>query len=157
MASDLAIRETMIDPAEIVERVEELRGEIQALIEAEPIEDGIHHPIERRLKDELIKNPVITPDVIQKLFDEWSERPALASALLRCVGRCDLSVVGRWGVALASDALSHRNVEVRDAAVSALELWGGDVARQALQVHTEHEPVPYLASYIRQVVQDLSR
>ncbi|MGH9844185.1 MAG: hypothetical protein ACREEM_36125 [Blastocatellia bacterium] len=157
MASDLAIQEAVIDPDEIVERVKELHRDIQALIEIEPIEDGIRHPIERRLKDELIGNPVIAPNVIQHLFDEWRERPVLASALLRCVGRCDFSVVGRWGVALASDALSHRNVEVRDAAVSALELWGGEEARQVLQASTEQEPVPYLASYMKQVVQDLSK
>ena len=157
VVSDLAIQEVVIDPDEIVERVEELRRDIQALIETEPIEDGIRHPAERRLKDELSGNPVIAPNVIQHLFDEWRERPVLASALLRCVGRCDASVVGQWGVALASDALSHKNVEVRDAGVSALELWGGEEARQVLQVHTEREPVPYLASYMKQVVQDLSK
>jgi len=156
MVTDLAVQEVVRKRVGIDQQRESLRRDLQMLIESEPLEDGVSHPIEQRLKDELVNSPDSAPEAIQRLFDEWRERPSLAAVLLRCLGRCDSSIVGEWGLGLASDALSHWDVEVRDAAVSALELWGGDVARQALQEHAEREPVPWLARYVKQVVADLS-
>jgi hypothetical protein len=154
MVTDLAVQEVAIERVGIDQRRESLRRDLQMLIELEPIEDGVSHPIEQRLKDELRNNPGGAPEVIQRLFDEWSERPSFAAVLLRGLGRCDSSIVGEWGLRLASDALIHWDVEVRDAAVSALELWGGDVARQALQGRVEQEPVSWLARYMKQVVKE---
>ncbi len=156
MVTDLAVQEVAREQVGIDWRRENLRRDLQTLIESEPLEDGVSHPIEQRLKDELVNSPSSAPEAIQRLFDEWSERPSLAAVLLRCLGRCDSSIVGEWGLGLASDALSHWDVEVRDAATSALELWGGGVARKALQEHAAREPVPWLARYVKQVVADLS-
>jgi hypothetical protein len=156
MVLDLAVQEVVADPAKSDQQFERLRGDLQMLIESEPMEDGIRHPMEQRLHRELSDNPGIAPSSIHELFHEWQERPSFAAALLRGIGRCEASVVGQWGFDLASNALFHQDVEVRDAAVSALELWGGDQARQALQECLENEPVPYLARYMRQVVEDLS-
>jgi len=156
MVSDLAVQEVVLTWAKSDRQAENLRSDLQILIESEPLEDGIRHPLEKRLCDELSDNPGAAPEVIQKIFHDWRERPSYASALLRGIGRCDASLVGRWGLDLASNALCHRDVEVRDAAVSALELWGGDQARQSLQECMKDEPVPYLARYMKQVVEDLS-
>jgi hypothetical protein len=156
MVADLVVQEIATERSEINRQRESLRRDLQMLIELEPLEDGVSHPIEQRLKDELMNNPSGAPEVIQRLFDEWSERPSFAAALLRCLGRLHPAIVGEWGLGLASNALSHRDVEVRDAAVSALELWGGDGARRALQKYAEQEPVSWLARYMKQVVTDLS-
>ncbi len=156
MVTDLAIQDVTIDLEEINRQRERLRSDLQMLIETEPVEDGISHPIEQRLKDELVNNSISAPEAIQQLFYDWRERPSFAAVLLRCLGRCDSSVVGQWGLDLAFGALSHWDVEVRDAAVSALELWGGLAARQALQERIEQEPIPWLARYMKQVVTDLS-
>jgi len=156
MVTDLAVQEVARERVGIDQQCESLRRDLPMLIESEPLEDGVSHPIEQRLEDELTNNPSGAPEMIQRLFDEWSERPSFAAVLLRCLGRRHSSIVGEWGLSLASNALSHRDVEVRDAAVSALELWGGDGARQALQGRVEQEPVSWLARYMKQVITDLS-
>lgn len=157
MVTDLAIQEVTIEQAEIDRQRTRLRCDLPMLLELEPVEDGFSHPLEQRLKDELANNPASAPAAIQQLFFEWHERPAWAAVLLRCLGRCDSSLVGQWGLNLASAALSHRDVEVRDAAVSALELWGGTEAQRALQARLAQEQVPWLARYIQQVLADLSK
>jgi hypothetical protein len=156
MVTDFAVQEVARERGGIDQRRESLRRDLQMLIESEPLEDGVSHPIEQRLKDELTNNPSGAPEMIQRLFDEWSEQPSFAAVLLRCLGRLHPAIVGEWGLRLASKAISHQDVEVRDAAVSALELWGGNSAREALQKYVEQEPVSWLARYMKQVIADLS-
>jgi hypothetical protein len=52
------------------------------------------------------------------------------------------------------DALRHKDAEVREAAIRALEKWGGDEALRILRQHRDAEE--WLNDYVRQGTLDLS-
>jgi hypothetical protein len=62
--------------------------------------------------------------------------------------------VGSWGIAVVKKALRHADVEVRDAAIRALEAWGGNESLQILQLH--RDPVGWINNYLLQVIADLT-
>jgi hypothetical protein len=126
------------------------------LIESAPIEDGYSHPAEELLAAAL-RSRTGSEDEIQRIYLEHRQQPAMAAAILRFLGRLDRSLVGSWGMQMAISSLSHDDLEVREAAVRALEMWGGDDALQALRAYVEAEGVPWLADYTRQVIADLSK
>jgi hypothetical protein len=95
MISDLAVQEFVVDETALNRRAENLRRDLLILIESEPMEDGIRHPLEKRLCDELSENPSAAPELIRQIFHDWRDRPSFASALLRGIGRCDASLIGR--------------------------------------------------------------
>jgi hypothetical protein len=61
--------------------------------------------------------------------------------------------VGAWGVQAARQAINHDDVEVRDAAIRALEKWGTLDCLDVLRQHRDAEA--WLHDYVQQVVQDL--
>jgi hypothetical protein len=74
-------------------------------------------------------------EVAQRI-GETAERRAGSRAerapLLRLVGRMPRLQVAPWGFSLVATALKDEDLEVRDAAIKALELWRGPVALKIL-------------------------
>ena len=64
-----------------------------------------------------------------------SECPSFASSILRCLGRQTDIGSASWRDALAMD-----DIEIRDAAVHAVESWGGAVIVDNLISHNKPEP-----------------
>lgn len=127
-----------------------------ASLESEPIEDGRHHPAERLLADAVTFAPGAAEWIESFVRNTWDRRPALAAALIRCLGRLPGGMTFPWGLGLAADALRHESVEVRDAAVRALEAWGGEAAVAALRVYAPGEHIGWLREYAEQVLGDLT-
>jgi hypothetical protein len=127
-------------------------------LEEESIEDGYLHSAESLLEKSLTTYKSDAPQWIQKMFhDQLERRPSVAAALLICLGRLNPAMVQPWAGQLARSALAHSRAEVRDAAVHAFEIWEDESALPLLQAHVEREPVPWVASYARQVIAELSR
>ena len=121
-------------------------------IEAEPIEDGFCHPAEQVLRLSISENKPALVEWLHTIISGGSS--PLSANLLRCVGRLQAKEVAGWGIALASKALQQVDLEVRDAAVQALELWGTPDSIKLLKTH--QEKVPWLNEYINRVVKELS-
>jgi hypothetical protein len=128
----------------------ELQRELQMRFDAEQIEDGLTHPAERPVSEVLQKYPEAKEWLWQLLSDP---RYKYRIELLRCVGRMPSQLVGDWGIWVASQMLQSENIEVRDAAICALELWGTEAAAEALRAH--REPVPWLADYVASLLKAL--
>jgi hypothetical protein len=127
---------------------ERLSRYLERLFEEEAIEDGMEHPAEPVLL-EAIRDPTVVT-FISDLMRDTSYRHRVA--LLRCVGRLPFSLAGEWGIPLATKMLTSDDIEIRDAAIRALELWGVPSAIAALRAHSAKEPVKWLADYVRLVV-----
>jgi hypothetical protein len=144
--------------AELLRAQENFRSELMGALRTEHIEDGMPHPSETILQDAFERNPETAIQWIQSFFtNSYYKRPAMASAILRLIGRLQYSLVGFTGMLIAVTGLTHQEVNVRDSAVRALESWGGPSSRIALENHVGKEPVPRLARYIKQVIKDLSQ
>lgn len=123
------------------------------MFEAQPVEDGVAHPAERILARALrIGEQAAALDVIGALCVDTA-RPGFSAATLRCLGRLTNPGSSAWRAALVGGALAHTHLEVRDAAVQAVESWGGTDMIDILLAHRECEA--WLTEDVREVTQDL--
>ena len=138
-------------------RVYELfRTRLLGILEDESIEDGVAHSAEFFIKNRFQKDPVSCLDTLASLLqNSFEKRPSIAASLLRCIGRMRFEQVGHWGLETMREALVHNDVEVRDAAIRALEKWGGDESVRILQQHRDREG--WVNDYVAQVILDLSQ
>lgn len=127
--------------------------QLQGMFIAEPIEDGVTHPAQNLIEKALEEDEPLVSEWIRAFVD--TQRPSFAAAALKCAGRLLSPGSEQWRMSLVEQALKHEDPEVRDAAVQALESWGGERAVEILKKH--HEPRPWLRDYIDRVIRDLSR
>lgn len=121
----------------------------------EAIEDGVGHPAESVIREGLATNRLANWDVLTEILTtNYDSRPSLCASLIRCFGRLERKLVGKWGLIEVERALLHSDAEVRDAAIRALEEWGGEESRRILCDHNDCES--WLDEFARQVVRDLS-
>lgn len=125
--------------------------EVEALLRRVHFEDGFDHPAEAELEGVL--DFPHGPRWIVELWEKFHPgNYALASALLRCIGRLDVHRVRLWGHHLAWMALGDESLHIRDAAVCALERWRDEKSISYLKQWGSREPVPWLRDYIRMVI-----
>ena len=132
---------------------ERLFSRLMYSFEEEPVEDGMYHPAEDIIAEALSSER--EQHVLSWLaeFSEDAGRPAFAASLLRCLGRYEHAATESWRIRLVRTGLSIDDVEIRDAAVQASELWGDRGLIDVLEGH--HEPEPWLRQYICDVIGDL--
>ena len=130
-----------------------LTNKLHAAFETEPLEDGMHH------KAEDIIGQILQSGEDQRIL-EWlrdfsldTAQPVFAASVLRCLGRQEHLGTSSWRSELVRDALALDDVEIRDAAVQAAELWGDHEILPVLKSHSE--PEPWLRDYISDVIDDL--
>src|SRR5262249_973271 len=131
----------------------EFEKELLGLLREEPVEDGYTHPTEGLL-EKLLKTNREAAVWIQTVFIDHHKNPAIASGILKCIGRLRCDFVEPWGKLMVKTGLRESSLEIREAAVTALELWGDRESVEMLKDHTE--TIPWLARYIKQVIEDLS-
>ena len=155
MFVDIAEFETTIDRHTLVdvrERVQ-LQNRLLASFEAEPLEDGMDHPAEQIIRNVLENSE---KQYALDLFSTFSldvAHPSFAASVLRCLGRQAHPGTVSWRTALVRDALRMSAVEIRDAAIQAIELWGDNEMCSVLEQHSEQEQ--WLQDYISDVLADL--
>lgn len=134
------------------------RAELLALFD-EPIEDGVAHPAEYVIEDALLANKWRCFAWLSRAIEEYARtRSSTVASIVRCIGRLRRDDVGTWGMHVVEDALRHKDVEVREAGIRALEAWGGHVAFHMLcdyAIDARHDE-PWLADYVLQVIGDMS-
>ena len=121
-------------------------------LDGERVEDGITHPAEKIIDDALNSTN-------ERAVYTWLSElavdvgcPDMAASVLRCLGRRKLEPL-EWRVRVVKDALAVDDVEIRDAAVQAVESWGEMEFCNVLEHHSE--VVPWLCNYIEDVINDL--
>lgn len=126
--------------------------------EGEPIENGYPHPAETIAAEALLGNREEAARWISSLYAvHYREGATTAANILRILGRLPRPLALPWGWRLAFAGLFNDDIEVRDAAVRAFELWGGQTSLMVLRAYLSEERVPWLARYIRQVIIDLNK
>lgn len=88
-------------------------------------------------------------------FSLDAEQPVFAASILRCLGRQEHLGTSSWRSALVRDALALDDVEIRDAAVQATELWGDKDILSVLKSHSE--PKSWLRDYICDVINNFGK
>ncbi|TET33368.1 MAG: hypothetical protein E3J72_16910 [Planctomycetota bacterium] len=139
---------------EIIKRLREeavSKEEFLASFESEPIEDGYTHVSEEILRNSLSNHKL---GAILWLYDiiRNVNNPATLASVIRCIGRLDAEEINSFGLTLAGKALLHKEVEVRDAAVQALEAWDSPESIELLRSHSESKS--WLKDYIDSILEE---
>ncbi|MCH8149397.1 MAG: HEAT repeat domain-containing protein [Planctomycetes bacterium] len=136
-------------------RNDQFRSKLIATLLDESIEDGVTHPAEGLIDEALRADSSDCQNGLSRvLVENYSTRPSLCASIIRCIGRLDDVRVRGWGMRVVDDALQNRDAEVREAAIRALEAWGGSEALDMLRRHKDTEV--WLDEYVQQVIVDLS-
>ena len=131
----------------------QLAAKLNAAFEAEPLEDGMAHSAEAIIEEALLSTAELSIfDWLQSFCLDLAH-PNFAASVLRCLGRQSCPGTKSWRTDLVRTALVMDDIEIRDAAVQAAEIWGGEAIRNVLQAHSE--PVHWLREYIQNVIEDL--
>ena len=149
LASDLSVIgiRTSVDLGVTPERAIDLKGRLSLLLAEESLEDGVPHPAEGFLIEELQKDSKAFSAVANLVRDRHFKHRV---ELVLCLGRIPFSVLGIEILALISELLRSDLLAVRDAAARAVELWEEPAGIELLRAHKD--PSPWLADYIRRVV-----
>ena len=122
----------------------------------EPVEDGMDHEAERTLGGAFGPDSQHDPqDLMDQLLELCTDvsQPTFASSVLRCLSRLDLPGTPEWRQQVVANALRTNDVEIRDAAIQAVEHWQEQPLVNVLKEH--HEPLTWLRDYLEGVVSDL--
>ncbi len=123
---------------------------LQASFETNPVEDGITHHAEELISKVLESSQDgVALDWLHAFCTETAH-PAFAAAVLRCLGRCKEPGHRAWRVELIRTCLSIDDVEIRDAAVQAVESWHEPGLLSVLRAHIE--PEEWLQRYISDIL-----
>ena len=136
----------------LVKKQNKLAIPLYAAFEAEPLEDGMYHPAEQIIGEELqsTENERVLEWLRELSLD--AADPGLSSDVLRCLARQVNPGSALWRTELVREGLAMDSAEIRDAAVQATEWWGDRDLRDVLKSH--NEPVHWLRNYIREVIED---
>lgn len=130
-----------------------LREQLPALylaFQEEPVLDGVDHAGEGILQDYIEGNGLKAKDILLRLI-ATSPAPTTAD-MLRLLSRLEPFDVA-WRVSAVQTALSSSSVEMRDAAIQAIENWEDSELVDLLKHHEEQDE--FLRQYAKQVIEDL--
>ncbi len=130
-----------------------LANKLHAAFETEPLEDGMHHKAEDIIGQALQSGEDVRILEWLRAFSLDDTQPSFAASILRCLRRQEYLGTSSWRSELVRDALALDDVEIRDAAVQAAELWGDSDILPVLKSHSE--PESWLRDYISDVIDDL--
>ncbi len=147
----LKLRMEMTEPTTVSHEAENDFRSILGQIDAEPVEDGKSHPAEAAMTS--FAEAHGTAALLAFAVCLWPPvGDSRKAALLRLLGRHRL-LTARERKALLVSGLASDDVEVRDAAAQAAELWEDFATAGLLRAHSEK--VPWLAAYIEQVAKSI--
>ncbi|MCY3869905.1 MAG: hypothetical protein OXG87_10130 [Gemmatimonadetes bacterium] len=130
-----------------------LANKLHVAFETEPLEDGMHHKAEDIIEQTLQSGEDARILEWLRDFSLDTAQPVFAASVLRCLGCQEHLGTSSWRSELVRDALALDDVEIRDAAVQAAELWGDSDILPVLKSHSD--PESWLRDYISDVIDDL--
>lgn len=139
-------------PGHQEDQSDKLERELALAFNVEPIEDGFTHSAEAILRDAIKTNHEGTLTWLINVMSRPSNTCFVASAL-KSLGRLEVPFSDQSRARIIREALQHEDIEVRDAAVQAVELWDGAECVAALRWHTE--TVPWLRQYLDEVIKSI--
>jgi len=131
-----------VDPLMFNVLLKTLKG-FEDQFEREPVVDGFKHSVEDPL------DALPWANFGEEMLTLLVASPFFQSFLI-LLGRLEIPQLLR--VQLVQIGLASPSLDVRDAAIQAVENWGGESLVNLLRGHTES--VPWLSQYLEQVIQD---
>jgi hypothetical protein len=135
----------------------EFKERVLRLIAEEPLEIGFSHPVENFLRDSIAAYGSLCSNWLSGIIRENNNRPSIVAAIVTCLGRLDRKTVSPWGDTHIRRALLHRDIEVRESAVRAVEMWRAKEFIMDLKRMIRREKTSWMADYIEEVIAEVEK
>ena len=136
---------------------DKFRTQLIYSFEEDPIEDGIAHEAESILNEVLEKYPDLAQDWIYSISQELLDSPGIAADLITCLGRIDINKIKIVCDNIAFEALKQPDIELREAAVCAIEHWRKGEFIKLLKYYIPNEKDLWLKDYAERVLRNLRK
>ena len=139
-------------------REEEKQGFIKQLLllfETIDFEYGIRNEADNFIEPFMSLSPTQTKEWLEDLFVKYFSKAAILTKLLRTIARIDYQDICPQGTIIATAALKHEDIEVRECGIRAFESWGSLESLEVLGHLRVSEK--WLQDYIDEVVRYLRR
>lgn len=127
-----------------------LQTRLHAAFSDEPFKDGVSHRAESILAEALRAPPDDSLLESLRIYCANPSTPSFAAETLRCLGRLEDPGTAEWRVTLVRDALRRPEIEIRDAALHAVEDWEDSAVVPLLKSHGESEA--WLRDYLYEIL-----
>lgn len=134
-------------------QIRKLEVDIMHEVENQGFEDGFEHPAEDLVRQYMDHYPSLAKRWLQQTFLRNYRSPEIIVAILKTITHFNLSQIDPECKILSVAALSHKNAEVREAAISVFDAWGTPDAIDYLENYNENKP--WLTHYRDKVLQQL--
>ena len=152
-ASLLLVDENYINQRRLLKLKNQFTPKLLNLIIESDFEYGIESEVDVFIRDQMKENTLATKSWLNDIFVEYFANPVILVGILRIISRLSYYEVFPEGQVIATAALSHNDVEVKECGVRAFENWGnleGIGILEQLRVSPS-----WLQAYIDQVLEDL--
>lgn len=107
---------------------------------------------EKIIENALDASPLLAREAVSDLYVENAADEKCLLSLMMSLSHIPYSKVGSQSKIIGVAALSHRSVEVREAAIRMFEMWG---ANECIEILRSHRVSPdWLMDYMLQVIED---
>jgi hypothetical protein len=134
-------------------QIRKLEVDIIHEVENQGFEDGFEHPAEDLVRQYMDHYPSLTKRWLQQTFLRNYRSSEIIVAILKTIAHFNLSQIDPECKILSVAALSHKNPEVREAAISVFDAWSTPDAIDYLENYNENKP--WLTHYRDKVLQQL--
>lgn len=154
-ASLLLVDENYINQRRLLRLKNQFTPKLLNLILESDFEYGIESEVDVFIRDQMKENSLATKSWLNDIFVEYFANPVILVGILRIVSRLSYYEVFPEGQVIATAALSHNDVEVKECGVRAFENWGNLDSIRILE--NLHVSPSWLQEYIDQVLEDLRK
>ena len=154
MSQDPLPKGPIDETSQIPSQIKQLANELQADFQNNPLQDGMDHPAARTLQRAIQNIPAHQLMTWLKTTCTDAHSPVFAASVLICLGALPNPLDPPRRRQLIREALESQSIDIREAAIQAVEQWQEVDLADLLQNHTD--PEPWLQQYARGVAQDIS-
>lgn len=154
-ASLLLVDENYINQKRLFRLKKQFTPKLLNLILESDFEYGIESEVDVFIRNRMEENSLATKSWLNDIFVEYFSNPVILVGILRIISRLSYYEVFPQGQVIATAALSHSDVEVKECGVRAFENWGDLNSIRILE--NLHVSPSWLQGYIDQVLEDLRK
>jgi len=151
----LLVDENYINQRRLLKLKSQFTPRLLNLILESDFEYGIESEVDVFIRNQMKENSLATKSWLNDIFVENISNPVILVGILRIISRLSYYEVLPQGQIMATAALSHNDVEVKECGVRAFENWGSLGSIKILE--NLHVSPPWLQEYIDQVIKDLRK
>lgn len=136
-----------------LKRQEDFAKRLVECIKEQHFEYGVTSMADKMVSEQMNINALATKSTINTLFVQNFKNPKILIGLLQILSRMPIQQITSEGHTMATAAIAHKNIEVKETAIRCLENWGDAEGLEILQ--NISVDTPWLKDYVNSVITDI--